>query len=279
MKRFQLKLAFAFVTSAFIASCGESSTSSGDEGGQSGSLAAMTILQGQLHVLEPNNIQSFSLEGDPLVPATLATTRLESFNGGETLFNFNNEYLFVGTELGVEIKRWQEQTEEAPQLFEHVDTVNHFQAYDPVVVHGNHAYFTTRDGEEAIASSSDLVAIVDISDISNSEVIFRYRGLNEPQGLAKHNDNLYVCDKAEGLIKFNIEEVNLADSEQTDANGNLITEETYGPGLTKIFQENVYPCNDIIAIEDRLILTGEHRITQLQLSEEGLDVLSVIEKQ
>ena len=270
----------AMFIAAITTACTDSTETTGGDGqGTSGSLAAMAVQQGKLHVLEPSAIQSFELEQTPTSPIYHSTSYLGGSNRAQTLFRYDSEYMFVGTSIGVEIKKWQVDEENGTGEFKHINTITHLQAYDPVVAKGNYAYFTTRNGVESLNTSADLVGIIDISAIDNAQVVFRYEELDEPHGLALHGDHLYVCDKAEGLTKFKIEGLPSESGAQEDSDQSAtdVIAELTGPTLVKEFLTDVYPCNDVIALNDRLILTSTYRVTQLQIFDSHLEIISVIE--
>ncbi|WP_427977379.1 hypothetical protein, partial [Agarivorans sp.] len=164
---------------------------------------------------------------------------------------------------------------------EWVADISHIRAYDPVVAHDGMVYYTTRDGNNEL-STRDGVFVDDASEIlayvpptqeemdegasterPSSVAIAEYRELSEPVGLTLREGTLYVCDAVEGLVAL-----------QLEANPDDSTE--FSHILVKQALNDVFACKDIIATEQGLILVGETGVTQLNVSDTGLSVLSHI---
>jgi hypothetical protein len=81
--------------------------------------------------------------------------------------------------------------------FEHVRTC------DPVIGDGNYAYVTLRSGTPCQGYTNEL-DILNITDMGNPQLVSVYKLLNNPRGLSKDNNNLFICDGPDGLKVFNV---------------------------------------------------------------------------
>lgn len=263
-----------FLLGLVLSGCGESSSSSGSSGsdsqagggtGQSGSLAAMQVLDGNLHILTNHNIKSFSLSS-PLHPELIGST---SAFEAETLFNYQNEYLFVGTSTGVLIYQQPDAEEDKSTSGDYLNYVNqfaHIRAYDPVIAFSGQAYFTTRDGVEGnLSNFTDYVGLLNIEDMDNPYLLAEYHDLIEPVGLAQRDGILYICDKVDGLSLFTTKP-----SSEASNNNNL--DYTLVPRSINDF----VACTDIIATDDQLILTSPEGVAQIRIEYDLVSQLSLI---
>lgn len=256
-----------------LSGCGDGSSSGSDVlangssgSGTGGSLANMTILDGELHILSNNYIKSFSLES-PLAPELIGSGWILD---AETLFTYQNQYLFVGTSVGIEIFQPSETPNvEVSDYLQHISSFGHIRAYDPVIASNGSAYFTTRDGNDSGRSDvTDYVGLLDITDINNPNLIAEYNDLVEPVGLALRDNVLYICDRVQGLTLFTKER-------------DLVTQNFNNLPYTLVpkFIDDFVACNDIIATDDQLIVTSAEGITQLRISNNQVTHLSVLRNQ
>ena len=154
----------------------------------------MVVADGQLHILNNELVRSFDLSGEMLLQE--ASESDSRFWRAETLMNYQDKYLLIGSDSGVIVYDFKNQQE--------LSRVNHIQARDPVIAKGATGYFTTRDEDENFQSIQDTVNIIDLTDIENATLVFTSELLKEPLGLALYGDELLVCDKASGLSRFDI---------------------------------------------------------------------------
>lgn len=244
------KIYFLFVCMSILSGC-SAEGDSGTTSGQSGSLASMVVADGQLHILNNDYVKSFELSGGVNIQETHTS---EFFWQAETLTNYQNEYLLVGSDTGVIVYDFNNQ--------QTLSTVNHIEALDPVIANGITGYFTTRDGNEMTISpfEQDTVNIIDLSDLENATLVFTSEVLSEPVGLALYGDELLVCDKATGLARFDI----------VQDEGEVASELIY---VSSNFD---LPCNDIIVKDDILILTNSIGVTQVTMINGEFTILSEI---
>tara|TARA_B110000881_G_C18575129_1_gene518021 strand:- start:434 stop:1192 length:759 start_codon:yes stop_codon:yes gene_type:complete len=232
---------------------GENSSNASNSGGgtgQAGSLATFTIAKNNLYVMDTSSVIAFSLT-EPTNPQQFDRHTI-NFSDGETIFNHQNEYVFIGKRTGVDILALDE-TGEMTFLAEH----SHITACDPVIAAGNRSFVTTRAGN-GCGFGQNLLEVLDISDMSNPEVIFSLE-MRAPNGLAVSGDDLFVCDLSEGLKRFKI------------------VENEDGFFLEQAYISDIYDCNDIILTGDLIILNHDDGITQIQWQGDDFTVLSNLE--
>lgn len=228
----------------------ESSSSSGGSTGQAGSLATFTIVKNNLYVMDTSSVIAFSL-AEPTNPQQFDRYTID-FEDGETIFNYQNEYVFVGKRTGVDILELDD-SGAMTFLAEHT----HITSCDPVIAEGNRSFVTTRAGNNC-GMGQNLLEVLDITDMSNPKVIFSLE-MTAPKGLAVSGEDLFVCDLIDGLRRFKI----------------VDTEDGYS--LEQAYISNIFACNDIILTGDHMILNHDDGITQIQWQGDDFTVLSQIE--
>ncbi len=163
--------------------------------GIGGSMAQFTITGDYLYVLRPASITSFSIGGG-LCPQELSVTAVRW--NAETIFPYNN-HLFLGTTSGMLIYDLQN-----PAIPEHVSSIQHLTACDPVVVQGDRAYVTVRTGTQCWGIINRLL-VIDISDYTAPATLAEYDLVN-PHGLGIDGNTLFICDGRDGLKVFDAED-------------------------------------------------------------------------
>jgi hypothetical protein len=84
----------------------------------------------------------------------------------------------------------------------YLSTFRHARACDPVVVEGNTAFVTLRDGNECQNFVNQL-DVVDISNLLDPQLIASYP-MHRPHGLSVRDNILYLCEDDQGLKVFNV---------------------------------------------------------------------------
>lgn len=156
-----------------------------------GSMACFSLLGDYLYTLTPNSIETFDIKKTDN-PKQVGTTDIFG-DTYETVFT-NGENLFVGGQGGMYI--FDLDNPEQPQL---TGEYKHLQSCDPVVVEGDLAYVTLRDGN--ICGRNEEINRLEIVDISNSSNPKRISSnkLTNPRGLAVDERYVFVCDGNAGL--------------------------------------------------------------------------------
>ena len=179
----------------------DASGSAGPEGsvGIGGSFARFTIYDHYLYTVDNHSLSAWDIEDSQL--ALLNTTNLGW--GIETIFPYRDK-LFIGSNSGMHI--FENSNPSSPYF---VSTFEHARACDTVVVEGNTAYVTLRNGTECQGFINQL-DIIDIANIYNPKLIKSYN-MDHPHGLAVRDSKLYLGEGEYGLKTFDV-----ADPEHID---------------------------------------------------------------
>lgn len=118
----------------------------------------------------------------------------------ETIFPFQ-EKLFIGSTTGIYIYNISN-----PGSPQQEGQFAHVQSCDPVIADEKYAYVTLRTGTTC-GGVDNRLEVLDIADVKNPSLLNRY-DLNNPHGLSKSGDFLFVCDGNAGLRVFNAKDVN-----------------------------------------------------------------------
>jgi hypothetical protein len=239
-----------FTLVALFTSCGfGDDAASISEGGtsQGGSLARFTIIGDYLYVvndfdLVPVNIANLE---NPITQPTV-----EIGFGIETIFPYNN-HLFIGSASAVYI--YDLVNPAAPRQR---SVYAHSTGCDPVVVSGDYAYVTLREG--FACGNPVAVNVLEVVNVSNYDDPYTVQTIwmNNPRGLGIGCDNkLFVCEGPWGLAEFDITnpESPIETARYTD-----------------------HAANDVIIRGDLMIVTGEDGIYQYSCAGDSLSLLSVL---
>lgn len=215
--------------------------------GIGGSMARFGIKDKVLYLLEKNTLKLF----DITVKASPA--KLFDINPGsgiETMFITGNN-MFLGTTTGMIIYDITD-----PQTLIRKSTYNHMRSCDPVVVDDTLAYMTLRSGTNC-GGIINCLDVVNIKNISQPSLVRSYP-MNNPYGLGKDGDLLFICDGNAGLKVFNASDPNTISS-------HLIY--TY-PSIKAY---------DVIPVGNILILIGDDGLFQYNYSNvQNITLLSTI---
>lgn len=118
----------------------------------------------------------------------------------ETIFPFQ-EKLFIGSTTGMYIYNISN-----PGSPQQEGKFAHVQSCDPVIADEKYAYVTLRTGTNC-GGVDNRLEVLDIADVKNPALLNRY-DLNNPHGLSKSGNFLFVCDGDAGLRVFNAKDVN-----------------------------------------------------------------------
>lgn len=164
------------------------STSDSGSGGISGSTARFIIVGDYMYTVDNSSLLSFEFsDGNP--PSFV--TRNNIGWGIETIFPLQDK-LFIGSTSGMYIFSLDN-----PASPSKLSTFEHARACDPVVVEGNTAYVTLRDGNTCNGFTNQL-DVIDITNLTNPKLIKSYSMAN-PHGLSVHNGTMYLSEGIHGL--------------------------------------------------------------------------------
>lgn len=168
-----------------------SSGVSGSGVGIGGSMARFGIKDNVLYLLDGSNLKLFDIS------AKATPAKLFDVNAGwgiETMFLTGNN-MFLGTTTGMIIYDITD-----PQALIRKSSYSHIRSCDPVVVDDTIAYITLRSGTNC-GGSVNTLDVINIKNISQPSLVRSYP-LNNPYGLGKDGDLLFVCDGNAGLKVF-----------------------------------------------------------------------------
>jgi hypothetical protein len=180
---FESSLARSFDSkTAFVPSGSNSQT------GISGSMARFTINGDHLYALDGANLDVVKVSS-PKNP--VATKEILISSDVETLFPHEDK-LFFGTQSGMLI--YDLKDEENPSL---ISRYAHVRSCDPVVVEGDHAYVTLRNGSMCGGFTNQL-EVINISNLK-SPYVEKICPMTNPFGLGIDNGTLFICDGTSGM--------------------------------------------------------------------------------
>jgi hypothetical protein len=161
-------------------------------GGKGGSMACFVLMDDFLYAIDSRDLLVFSIRN--AASPELIGQKIPVNSDIETLFGYENR-LFVGSQSGMYIFNATERAR--PQL---EGTYRHVRSCDPVVVEGQYAYVTLRNGSDCGGNVNQL-DVIDISNPSRPQKVRTYPMTN-PHGLGIDNGLLFVCDGRDGLKAF-----------------------------------------------------------------------------
>lgn len=214
--------------------------------GQGGSMAGFTIIDDHLYTIGGSNHLKVADISDPEHPKFK-----NSFSPGfgiETIFPRGN-HLFLGTQTGMYI--YDATDAENPKM---VSFYQHIFSCDPVVADQQFAYVTMNSVWGNCGQNTNLLEIVDISDLKNPKKVFSLN-LNSPRGLSIQNDTLIVCDDKLKVFKVAGDRKNVT-----------------------LLKEFNIKATDVISIENNWLVIGDDGFYQYQISNNEIKLLSSILK-
>jgi len=164
--------------------------------GAGGSLARFTIVGNHLYTVDKQKLKVFDISN----PAQANFIRSISVGFEiETIYPFKDK-LFIGSTSVVHIFSIADPA--SPQKLSEAISPNVLRRCDPVVAKDTVAYATLRTNG-ACGGTQSILAVYDIKDIAKP-VQKNFANVTEPYGLGYSETTLYVCDRLDGLVVFNI---------------------------------------------------------------------------
>lgn len=191
---------FAF-DGMFNTAAGAESGFGANSGGTGGSMARFTINGDYLYAVDHSNLLTFDI-------VSSAATPVNNSNVGwsiETIFPYE-DHLFIGSASAMYIYELSDPT--TPRK---LSTYTHSTACDPVVVEGNYAFVTLREGDRC-PNTVNRLEIVDVEDLTQPKKIAFYEMIS-PHGLGIDDGYLFVSEGDFGLKildardPFNVEQL------------------------------------------------------------------------
>ncbi|TAE30642.1 MAG: hypothetical protein EAZ91_09930 [Cytophagales bacterium] len=213
--------------------------------GTGGSMARFTVAGNTLYLVSSTTLRAYDVK-DSRNPIPGQETKLGF--GVETIFPYGKN-LFIGTQTGMII--YDASREGDPR---HLSTYSHIRSCDPVVVQGNLAYVTLRNGTPC-GGGINVLEVIDVSDLRAPKILKSFP-MQSPHGLGVDGNVLFVCEGDSGLKLFDL----------TDP---------INPKLLQHLQD--VRSYDVIPSRDLLIVTGKDGIYQYSYADrKTLKLLSTL---
>jgi hypothetical protein len=171
--------------------------------GVAGSTSRFTITSNHLYTLDSYFLDVVDVT-NPTQP--VSKTEIQVSWMAETLFPLA-ETLFVGTRSGMYIFDLKN-----PDLPNQIGQYEHIYSCDPVVVEGDYAYVTLRNGN-ACQGTINQLEVIDIKNPALPSLVKAYPMTN-PHGLGIDDGTLFICDGSDGLKIYDAKDVNTIDTKQ-----------------------------------------------------------------
>lgn len=176
----------------FSCSKNEAGTQASQDGA-GGSLARFTIVGDYLYLVDHYSLITYDISD----PSSLKLkSKAQLGQGIETIYPYNGK-LFIGSQSGMFV--YSLSTPSKPTL---EGAVNHVRACDPVVANDSVAYVTLRGFGTTCGSTQSVLNVYNIKQ--KEPLLVKTEGMTNPYGLGIKQNALYVCDKTDGLVVFDI---------------------------------------------------------------------------
>jgi hypothetical protein len=159
--------------------------------GQGGSMARFTIVDDYLYTATQQDLIVFNIKNSEK-PDSINKIKLGW--GVETIYPYQDK-LFIGSNTGMYI--YDNANREKP---ERLSVFQHVRACDPVVVEGNRAYVTLREGW--CGAAPNRLDVLDVTNLTNPFILKSY-DMQNPHGLSILANTLTVCEGTFGLKSYN----------------------------------------------------------------------------
>jgi hypothetical protein len=190
MKKYSLSSILLILTLLVNSRCANDSPAPGTAG-TGGSMARFAITGNHLYTVSSTTLKVFDIS-QATHPQAVSDVKLGF--GIETIFPYGKN-LFIGSQTGMHI--YNNEDPEHPEL---LSIYEHVQSCDPVVVQGNYAYVTMRNGSDC-RNGSNLLDVIDISNLASPQVVKSFP-MKNPHGLGIDGNTLFVCEGNYGLKIF-----------------------------------------------------------------------------
>lgn len=160
-----------------------------------GSMSCLALAGDYIYAVDGQEVKTYIAK--PTHPEVLSRTNNINMNNEqlETVWTDGANRLYVGSQMGLHIVDITDRAQ--PRL---LGSYRHQRSCDPVVVAGNIAYSTQRDGRDCAGGVNQL-DVVNIADPFRPTRIRNYP-LTNPHGLAVQGTLLMICDGRDGLKIF-----------------------------------------------------------------------------
>ncbi|MEX0719866.1 MAG: hypothetical protein WD059_04300 [Balneolaceae bacterium] len=204
-------------------------------GGTGGSMARFAIKGDYLYAVDHRNLLTFDISS----PTPTEGNKRDVGWAIETIFPYQQN-LFIGSESAMYIYDISD-----PAFPTQISVYNHFTACDPVVVEGNFAYVTLREGARCPQQGVNRLEVIDVEDPVYPKEVASYEMLN-PHGLGIDGDYLFISEGEKGL---------------------KILDATDPYEITQLRHIEDIRTFDVIPFNNVLMITGETGIVQYDYSD------------
>ena len=168
-----------------------SGASQPNSNGTSGSMARFALYDNFLYTVSQSDMQLFDIQN---AAKPVAKNRINMGWGIETIFPYKDK-LFIGSQTGMFIY-----DNANPANPVRLSVFQHARVCDPVVVNGDIAYVTLRNGSTCGGYTNQL-DVIDISNLASPTLLKSYP-MQNPHGLGVDFPNLFICEGRFGLKSF-----------------------------------------------------------------------------
>lgn len=216
---------------------GASSGVSGSGVGLGGSMARFGIKDDVLYVVDNNTLKIIDISNKT---SPVKLNDIYPGWGVETMF-LTDKNMFLGTNSGMVIYDISVPLTPVWKTF-----YSHMRSCDPVIVDDTLAYITLRTGTNC-GGSLNVLDVVNIKNLTSPSIVMTYP-MNNPHGLGKDGDILFICDGTAGLKVYD-------SSDPRMISAHLIKQY---PGINAF---------DVIPIGNILVMIGDDGLYQYDYSD------------
>lgn len=164
--------------------------------GIGGSMARFTLSGNHLYALDGSNLDIVDVTSQT---SPKAKNEIALSWDVETLFPHTDK-LFIGSQSGMYILDLK-----APENPSLISKYDHVRSCDPVVVEGDYAFVTLRNGS-ACGGFTNQLEVIDIKELKTPTIVATY-AMTNPHGLGIDSGTLFICDGPDGLKAYDATDV------------------------------------------------------------------------
>lgn len=211
--------------------------------GVAGSMSRFSLNNDHLYIVSPNDLYVFDAQSCE-EPTNVARITLDGRAGIAEMVTATQDLILIGGTAGMSI--YDGSTPDNPT---YMNTYDHMDACDPVILDNNVAYLTLRNGsdERCGANFSNQLDVIDMTSPANPSLLTSF-AMTNPHGLSKDGDLLFIADGSAGLRVF-------------DASSPVMA------GKRPVAHFPEMDGYDVIAYENVLFLVGDDGISLYDYSE------------
>lgn len=160
--------------------------------GVGGSMARFTIMSERLYTVTRSDLDVYDIS---ILQEPTHTNKVNIGWNIETIYPFQDK-LFIGSMTGMYIYNVSN-----PDQPSQMGQFQHVRTCDPVIADNQHAYVTLSSGTPCAGFTNEL-NVLSLTDMNNPQLLKVYQ-MNNPKGLAKDGNILFICDGGAGVKVYN----------------------------------------------------------------------------